>query len=522
MRRTLGTKVAFGFVIALTIIIVGAAVAFRGTQAFMEHSRWVEHTLQVLTKIEAVNASFKEAHRAQRGYIITGDERFLNPYQSAISDTDDYLSELKTLSADNPRQQERLTQLGAAISDMQNFMDQTIKVRKEQGFEAARVIVSSGRGEDRMKLIAQLIEEMNDEEAALLQARSDVARASGRHAMWGLVVLALLVFVILGAAFLEIYRDLRARRLAESRVRESKRLLSQLLEATPVGIFVMRADGKTFFANLLAQKILGHGISPGATLEQLEDFYQVYIADTEEIYPPDRMPVVRALQGDKLMVEDMEIRRPDATVPLQVWAAPIFDSDGRVAYSLAAFIDITERKRTEELLRELSLTDDLTGLRNRRGFMLVAEQQLAYGKRVGESLLVYLDLDGLKQINDNYGHEEGSAAIIKTAEIMRQTFRTSDIMARFGGDEFVVLAVGVASGPETLIARLQSKLEKYNEQSGLPYQLRVSVGVESIDPQSNATLEELLACADQQMYEQKRKNKERLATTNVYNSAEDL
>ncbi|MBV9959302.1 MAG: diguanylate cyclase, partial [Acidobacteria bacterium] len=302
----------------------------------------------------------------------------------------------------------------------------------------------------------------------------------------------------------------RARRLAEFKVRESEQFLIQLLEATPVGIFVVSADRKPFYANLLAQQMLGRGISPEAAAGQLEDIYQVYLAGTDQPYPSDRRPVLRALQGEKLMVEDMEIRRPDVTIPVQVWAAPIFDSDGRVGYSLAAFIDITERKRTEELLRELSLTDDLTGLRNRRGFMLVAEQQLAYGKRLGESLLVYLDLDGLKQINDNYGHEQGSAAIIKTAEIMRQTFRTSDIMARLGGDEFVVLAVGTTSGSEGLIARLQANLAKYNEQGHHAYQLRVSVGVEAVDSQSTATLEELLARADQRMYEQKRKNKEQL------------
>src|SRR5437588_1422229 len=107
--------------------------------------------------------------------------------------------------------------------------------------------------------------------------------------------------------------------------------------------------------------------------------------------------------------------------------------------------DITERKRAEAALQSLSLVDELTGLYNRRGFLAVTEQHLAAIRRNKKMpVILYADLDGLKVINDSLGHHEGDRALVKAAEIFRETFRSSDIIARIGGDEFVVLA---AIGP---------------------------------------------------------------------------
>ena len=100
-----------------------------------------------------------------------------------------------------------------------------------------------------------------------------------------------------------------------------------------------------------------------------------------------------------------------------------------------------ERKQTEKVIRNLSITDDLTNLFNRRGFFTLAEQQLQIASRTGrEMVLLFVDLDKLKSINDALGHAEGDQALRETATILKNSFRESDIIARIGGDEFVVLA----------------------------------------------------------------------------------
>lgn len=156
-------------------------------------------------------------------------------------------------------------------------------------------------------------------------------------------------------------------------------------------------------------------------------------------------------------------------------------------------------------LRCLALTDDLTCLYNRRGFFAAATQQLKLARRNGQSLLLlFCDLDGLKKINDSFGHGEGDLALVKAADALEQTFRASDILARLGGDEFVVLALEESGQTQDiLLQRLKRSLKK--QSSGeCRYVLSMSVGVARFDPKRPVTLGELMVQADKAMYEQKR------------------
>lgn len=166
-------------------------------------------------------------------------------------------------------------------------------------------------------------------------------------------------------------------------------------------------------------------------------------------------------------------------------------------------------RESNEQLQNLSLTDDLTGLFNRRGFLFHAEQQLKLFRSRrsdgGGLWLMMADMDGLKLINDNFGHEEGSLAIIKTGEIIRRTFRSSDVAARLGGDEFVVLIINAVENFDRIIAaRLQSNFDEYNAASGKSYELSVSFGVVSVEFNSADSIEETIKQADEAMYEHKR------------------
>ncbi len=166
---------------------------------------------------------------------------------------------------------------------------------------------------------------------------------------------------------------------------------------------------------------------------------------------------------------------------------------------------IVERKRAEDELRNLTLTDYLTGLYNRRGFFTLVSHRLKVSRRTRkDALIFYADLDGLKQINDTFGHNEGSQAIAGTAEVLRQTFRESDIIARLGGDEFAVLAADASSGEIKVITeRLRENIRSYNERRQQKYALSLSLGAVCVEANTGLTIEELIAEADRAMYEQK-------------------
>jgi diguanylate cyclase (GGDEF)-like protein/PAS domain S-box-containing protein len=168
--------------------------------------------------------------------------------------------------------------------------------------------------------------------------------------------------------------------------------------------------------------------------------------------------------------------------------------------------DITERKLQEERLKDLAILDELTGLYNRRGFMALANQHLKQARRAKRrALVIFADLNGLKRINDTLGHADGDRALIAAADVFNRTFRDSDVVARVGGDEFAVLAVEADShNLDTIRTRLQQALDVTNRAHSHPFELSVSIGVVSYDPEQHATVEELMALADQEMYIHKR------------------
>ncbi|WP_414587167.1 AAA-like domain-containing protein [Scytonema sp. PCC 10023] len=142
-------------------------------------------------------------------------------------------------------------------------------------------------------------------------------------------------------------QEVTERQRAEEALRESERRLAQFLEAVPVGVFVVDTNGKPHYANQTAQQILGKGIELGATAAQLTEIYQVYQAGTEQLYPTQEQPILQALNGESVTVDDMMIHQADKIIPLEVSATPIYDEKGEIVYAIAAFADITQRKQAE-------------------------------------------------------------------------------------------------------------------------------------------------------------------------------
>jgi diguanylate cyclase (GGDEF)-like protein/PAS domain S-box-containing protein len=172
--------------------------------------------------------------------------------------------------------------------------------------------------------------------------------------------------------------------------------------------------------------------------------------------------------------------------------------------------DITERKEQEQALRSLTIIDDLTKLYNRRGFLTLAERhlKLAVRKKAGVFLL-FADLDGLKIINDTFGHLEGDRALIDAADILRTSFRSADIIARLGGDEFTVFPIeAAAESASILISRLDEQVQRHNDANqSRGYRLALSVGIARFEPDSSWSIDQLLEHADKALYQQKRERK---------------
>ncbi|MFP4120097.1 MAG: PAS domain S-box protein [Coleofasciculus sp.] len=143
---------------------------------------------------------------------------------------------------------------------------------------------------------------------------------------------------------------------AEEAVRESEHRLAQFLEAVPVGVLVVEASGKLYFMNQQAKQILAQDLDPNLHTDQLCYTYQLYRADTNQLYPLDRLPIARSLQGETVTVDDLEVRHSDQQIPLEMQTMPIYDEQGTLLYGISVFKDITARKRTEKILTEYNQT----------------------------------------------------------------------------------------------------------------------------------------------------------------------
>jgi diguanylate cyclase (GGDEF)-like protein len=162
-----------------------------------------------------------------------------------------------------------------------------------------------------------------------------------------------------------------------------------------------------------------------------------------------------------------------------------------------------------EKVREMSITDELTGLHNRRGFFAIAQQQLKVTKRAkGKLALFFADLDDFKTINDKWGHHKGDEALVAMADILKRSFRDSDLIARISGDEFALLLLGMHENYfDIIIGRLQQNIDAFNLRSGATFILSLSIGMALYDYSQTCSLEDLLKLADRRMYDQKQRKK---------------
>ncbi|EMK3304585.1 sensor domain-containing diguanylate cyclase [Vibrio vulnificus] len=172
-------------------------------------------------------------------------------------------------------------------------------------------------------------------------------------------------------------------------------------------------------------------------------------------------------------------------------------------------IDLAKMAERELAATHSAAIDDLTQISNRRGFMTLAKKSMAYCEVGGYPYsIAYLDLNGFKPINDQFGHQEGDRALKAFADTMKKSFRESDVFARLGGDEFVVFMSGASrSVAQVAIKRFSEAIEQYNHAANRGYDLSFCAGIVAVDPNSNISLDDLLCQADSAMYDEKSKIK---------------
>jgi PAS domain S-box-containing protein len=346
MKTTVENKIVAGFVASVAALAIIAWVAYHTTNRLIATDRLVAHTHEVIATLESGLAILTDAEAKQRAYLLTGDEQFLKDSQKAQAQMNDWIKQVRTLTADNLEQQRRLAGLEKVIRQRLAVLNSRIKLRQEEGLQAVSGDVATLRqGRDLMDQVWQDIAEMRDAENRLLLQREQVARSNAEISVLVILIGGALACAIGLAAVLMIHRDLRLRARADESLRQSEERLRQMVESVkdyailmldPAGRVMSWNDGAQRIKGYAAQEIIGQHFSrfyPGEGVRG--GFPQTALAE--------------AAAKDRFESEGWRVRKDGSRFWANVIITAIRDAGGRLVGFVKVTRDLTERNQIEQM-----------------------------------------------------------------------------------------------------------------------------------------------------------------------------
>jgi diguanylate cyclase (GGDEF)-like protein/PAS domain S-box-containing protein len=513
VRIGLTERRLFPWVLALVAFLLVGGVSYVNASAYVATEAAVRNAISAQQVANETLSLLKDVEIGGRGFVITGNERFLEPFEHARLKLPGTLTALNRLSESDPELVPAVRRVEALAAEKLAHNTRMIELRRSQKLalpeansmiEQGKLIMDAIRAE-MDKLLVRTDSRLHDREHATATASRKVELALEA----GLLGAVLLVLVGLSLARKDLRstrrineqlaRDVEAREFAEKRLLESEQRYRVLAAASFEGVVISRddvvVDSNANFADWV-------GYAPEELLG---------MPDLQFFVEEDRVRV-RELAPEATH-ESSLLRRDGTRIPVEI-RNRIVMSGGR-SLRIATIRDVTEKKRREaelesksELLHALSIHDELTGLYNRRGFMQLASEAMNRAADTRSSALYFADLNGMKVINDQLGHDAGDHAIRTAAQILRRVFDSAALIARLGGDEFAIFVQGsAATDVRATVGRLEEHVQAANAASTQRYRLSISMGAATSPP--HADLPSLMQAADSTMYEAKRARHER-------------
>lgn len=364
-RRKFFKNIAGGFGLASAILVLIGTTSYHSIREVIDTSNQVAQTQQKLIKLEGLLSQMKDAETGQRGYIITGKDDYLEPYEVAIANVDREIQELKKLTADNPKQQQQINILVPLIAAKSAELKETIELRANKGFEAALQVVLSDRGKSVMDKIRYTIREMENEETRLLNKRTAIAQTSTRNTIVIVSTGIILTFAILALVYCLIYREMAERKRAEQALKVQQQWLQVTLSSIGDAVITTDTSALITFMNPVAQALTGWPIeeAKGRKIDE------VFCIINEQTRQPAEIPVKRALrEGIVLELADntILIQRDGREIPIDDSVAPIRSKNGVLQGAVLIFRDISKRKLAEaEMYKTLEKEKELNELKSR-------------------------------------------------------------------------------------------------------------------------------------------------------------
>ncbi|MDY6820835.1 MAG: diguanylate cyclase [Deferribacterota bacterium] len=288
---------------------------------------------------------------------------------------------------------------------------------------------------------------------------------------------------------------LLTRRTASENLRISEENLRMLIESLPTIIAFLSRGEKWYISNTLCLEIFGLkdvDFENKTTMELME-----YVNIDKEAFR-DFFDIKEAVEKKDIITKKISFTSKDKKVTYEVKKIPLIDKNHHIRAVIVAGWDVTE-------LQLNASTDAMTGVLNRRTGIELLKKEIEIEKRRGEVLTVaFIDINDLKYVNDNFGHNEGDFMILKVVEILKNSLRASDTICRLGGDEFLIIFVDCTEKQaREIIDRIMKKLDDFNKKGNKPYKITIAKGFAECSPEEHIDADELIALADIEMYRDK-------------------
>lgn len=348
---TMKLKIISAFSVSILILILIGVFSYENINDYRQAAEWVHHTQKIISRTERMLLDVQDIETEQRGYVITGEEKYLEYYDEGLKNVEKSYLSVKELVKDNSEQLALLNNIYQTISVRVELSKQAVLLRRTQGFESAKQFVSTGKGESIMKKIRVDVDHFIDKEEQFLLQRLNTANENFSSAAFVIIASIILTILIVLITLYFFILDYNKRVESEKKVVASELRIKKILDSLPIGIFIVDAKGKPYYSNAKSQQILGKGIMMDNSLNELPEVYQAYIAGTDELYPASKQSIIRALNGEQIIgLEDVEILRNGIRVPLRVSATYITNAEDKIDYAISIFEDITDVKENEKNL----------------------------------------------------------------------------------------------------------------------------------------------------------------------------
>lgn len=347
MKLSLEQKIYAGFGLALFILILIGTVSYWSTVQLAEVAEREEQSFTLLAKLQDVFSLLKDVETGARGYVITGDERYLKPYRAAFPVVDQQIGELRQLAGANPKLSHDLDALEALIRRRLAIARQLTDTRQNEGFEAAVQLVYTNQGQQVMEEIRQVIGQMKQDQAALLRQWIETEQVSVARTTIIVPTAGLLTVIFMIGSAGVIRYDIRQRKRVEAALQESEALFRATFEKAPLGIGLTDMQGGIRASNLALQEMLGYSAEELRRMSITQFTYQGNVAETARLFQ-------ELVDGERpfYQIEKRYVRKDGRLVWGRSTASLVRDGQGRPLFTIGMVEDVTERKQTEAALRQ--------------------------------------------------------------------------------------------------------------------------------------------------------------------------